>query len=368
MSLAAGIIGGIGAAGSLGGAAIASSGAQNAASTQAQASNEAAQLQYQLGEQNLGFQQQVYNQQQQNIAPWLQSGQGALGTLDQLLGINAPVQGGAPAQAQVPMGLPIIPGGPDPFTTGGGQFSFPGGTQAAPSQARQSGLNPNSPLRTGTGLRGTLNNPVGSLSSLSQGGSNTLVPTSLFQPWSQQFQAPTLQQAQQYPGYQFQLQQGLQSLQNSAAARGGLLSGATGEALQQYGQGLAQSDYQNVYNQALGQYQQNYDIFQQNQNNLFNRYASLAGLGQTAAGQLNAAGSNAAGNVGNTLTNIGGQVGQSLQAAGAAQASGYAAGGNIWGNATSQLGNLPGSLYGLSQLANLGNTGGGYTPGSIPGY
>jgi hypothetical protein len=53
---------------------------------------------------------------------------------------------------------------------------------------------------------------------------------------------------QNTPGYQFQLQQGTGALQNSAAASGGLLNGNTGEALQQYGQGLANTTYQQYLN------------------------------------------------------------------------------------------------------------------------
>jgi hypothetical protein len=43
------------------------------------------------------------------------------------------------------------------------------------------------------------------------------------------------------PGYQFQLGQGVQAIDRSQASRGLLNSGATGKALAQYGQGLAQS-------------------------------------------------------------------------------------------------------------------------------
>jgi len=43
------------------------------------------------------------------------------------------------------------------------------------------------------------------------------------------------------PGYQFQLNQGTQAIDRSAASHGLLNSGATGKALAQYGQGLAQS-------------------------------------------------------------------------------------------------------------------------------
>src|SRR5271165_7230720 len=55
----------------------------------------------------------------------------------------------------------------------------------------------------------------------------------------QGFQAPTLEQAQQTHGYQFNLQQGTQAIDQNAAATGNLLSGNTGTALEKYGQGLA---------------------------------------------------------------------------------------------------------------------------------
>src|ERR1022692_84566 len=48
------------------------------------------------------------------------------------------------------------------------------------------------------------------------------------------FTSPTAAEAQATPGYQFQLQQGQQALQRSAAAKGGLLSGGTAKALDQY--------------------------------------------------------------------------------------------------------------------------------------
>ena len=46
------------------------------------------------------------------------------------------------------------------------------------------------------------------------------------------------------PGYQFRLDQGLESLERSAAARGMLMSGATGEKLQEYGQNYATGQLQ----------------------------------------------------------------------------------------------------------------------------
>lgn len=49
------------------------------------------------------------------------------------------------------------------------------------------------------------------------------------------------------PGYAFRLSEGLKALERSAAARGGLLSGGTGRALQRYGQDLASQEYGNAF-------------------------------------------------------------------------------------------------------------------------
>lgn len=102
------------------------------------------------------------------------------------------------------------------------------------------------------------------------------------------------------PGYQFRMQQGLQALQGSAAARGGLLSGAALKGIEQYGQGLASQEYGNAFNR-----------FQEQGSNRFNRLASLAGLGQSATQFTGAQGAQAVGQAGNYLTQ-----GANAQAAG----------------------------------------------------
>jgi hypothetical protein len=218
------------------GSAIGGIGSIIAGNTQANAADNAAQLQAQEAQNALGFQEQEFGTQQANEAPFLQAGQGAV---QQLSGL-------------------MQPGG------------------------------------------------------------------SLSQPWTGQFQAPTAQQAAATPGYQFQLQQGTQALQNSAAGQGALNTGATGAALEQYGQGLASTDYQQDYNNALTQYQTAYNTFQNNQANQYNRLAGLAGIGQVTAGQLGQQGAQAAGNVGNIDLTAGQQQGANINLAGAANASGYA--------------------------------------------
>lgn len=162
------------------------------------------------------------------------------------------------------------------------------------------------------------------------------------QGWNQTFTPPSIQQAEQYPGYQFQLQQGEGALQNSAAAKGALYSGNTQEALANYAEQAGQSDYNNVYNQAFQQYQQAYG---ENQNQL-NRLSALAGVGQTTANSLGQQGAAAASNIGNTYLTSGAQQGQDLQNAGAATASGYAGLANSFSGGLNNMTNL----YALQQM------------------
>ena len=86
------------------------------------------------------------------------------------------------------------------------------------------------------------------------------------------FQMPSLEEAQNSPGYQFALQQGLRGVESSAAAKGTLLTGGTLKALQGYGTGLADQTYGNVFSRALQANTQNY-----------NQLYGLAGLGVNAA-------------------------------------------------------------------------------------
>lgn len=256
----------------LGVAGIASAGigagtSLSAGGTQANAANNAAQLQSQEAQNSLNFQEQEWNTQQKNEAPWLSAGQGALSNLQAIM--------------------------------------------AQPGQG-----------------------------------------------WNQTFQAPTAAQAEQYPGYQFQLNQGEGALQNSAAAKGALYSGNTQEALANYAEQAGQSDYTNVYNQAFQQYQQSYG---ENQNQL-NRLAAVAGVGQTAASTLGSEGQATATNIGNTYLTTGAQQGQDIQNAAAATASGYVGAGNA---VSGGIGNIM-NLYALQQMLGGGAAGSVGYPGSVP--
>jgi hypothetical protein len=184
---------------------------------------------------------------------------------------------------------------------------------------------------------------VSQLSSLLQPGG------ALTQQWDKTFQAPTGATEQNDPGYQFRLSEGQKALEHSAAARGGLLSGGTGKALERYGQDYASNEYGNVYNRALGEYQQSYNQFQNNQANTYNRLAGLSGAGQVAAGQLNQQAGQNASSVNNILMGSAAQQSQDIQNAAAARGSGYAGSANAWGGA------LSGAASGLTDSYLLSN-------------
>lgn len=103
------------------------------------------------------------------------------------------------------------------------------------------------------------------------------------------------------PGYQFGLTQGTQALERSAAARGGLYSGATMKALQRYGQDYAGTKFNEAFTRS-----------RTTRGDMFDRFASLAGLGQTGASQMAGSGQNYANQVGSNqigLANFQGAAG-----------------------------------------------------------
>lgn len=130
------------------------------------------------------------------------------------------------------------------------------------------------------------------------------------------------------PGYQFQLTQGLKSTQNSAAARGLGISGAALKASDTYAQGLASSNYQQQFNNALT-----------------NKQFTLNALtGQQAVGE------NAAAGVGNAGIATGNSIASNTIGAGNAAGAAAIASGNAIGG----LGNSALSAYLTPQLLSGG--------------
>src|SRR5262249_38183732 len=99
----------------------------------------------------------------------------------------------------------------------------------------------------------------------------------------------SLSDLQTDPGYLFDLQQGNQAIQRSAAASGTLNSGGTLKAISNYTTGLAFNEINNAYNRYVT-----------NQNNQFNRLSAMATLGSNAAATLTGAAQNTANQIGST--------------------------------------------------------------------
>jgi hypothetical protein len=96
------------------------------------------------------------------------------------------------------------------------------------------------------------------------------------------------------PGYQFNLTQGLKATQNSAAARGLGTSGAALKGAATFATGLADSTYQNQFNNAVT-----------NQTNAYNRLKGLIDTGEGAAAQTGVLGEKAAYNSGTAIVGAG---------------------------------------------------------------
>lgn len=145
-------------------------------------------------------------------------------------------------------------------------------------------------------------------------------------------------QFQADPGYAFRLSEGQKALERSAAARGGLLSGAAGKALTRYGQDMGSQEYMNAFNRYQAERQARLGPLQ-----------SLAGVGQTSANTLGSYGQNFA-NQANQLamTNAANQANLGLMG-GNIRASQYGTAGRAldqalntdWGKVGSYLGNFP---------------------------
>lgn len=89
------------------------------------------------------------------------------------------------------------------------------------------------------------------------------------------------------PGYRFRMRQGQDAIEASRAASGGLFSGATGKALQEYGQDYAANEWGNWWNRKLG----------------------LVDRGMDASGAIAGSAASTAGNVSGVLQNTARDVG-----------------------------------------------------------
>lgn len=139
------------------------------------------------------------------------------------------------------------------------------------------------------------------------------------------------------PGYAFRMSEGMKALERSAAARGGLLSGATLKGVQRYGQDLASQEYQNAFNR-----------YQAERTGTLNPLQSLSGGAQTSANVLTGA-----------AGTLGGQLGSNIIGAGNAQAAGQIGSANAIAAGVGQGINFYQNQQLLNRLLPGGGIGGG---------
>ncbi len=112
----------------------------------------------------------------------------------------------------------------------------------------------------------------------------------------QQNQKDAMAKFQTDPGYQFRLQQGVNALDRSSAARGVRLSGAQSKALSDYGQGTGSAEYGNYYNRLAALSSQGLDAAKGANQGYAQEFipGNQAALGANLQqGQYNVAGANA---------------------------------------------------------------------------
>lgn len=162
------------------------------------------------------------------------------------------------------------------------------------------------------------------------------------------------------PGYQFTRDQGLKSVQNSAAARGLGSSGAALKGAANFATGLADNTWQNVFKSKLDTFNaglaaDNADMA--NKSSTVNRLLSIANLGENAAVQSGTIGGSTAASAGNAL-----MAGGSAAAAGTTGSASALAGG------VNGVGNSAMNYLMMSKLFGPGNGPPGGETGSWDAY
>ena len=329
-------------AGPILGGVIGSSSASDAANAQVQAAQQASQVQ-----------QNEFNQIQANLQPWMRSGQNANYLLSAFMGMTPAQEGESQIYNQL---LPQFttttnqPGVVD-------QSSLPGkiqnaiGTGAATYQFDPSTGKWGYRYSTGVDDYGVPDNwewyyPQNqSSTTVNQAGLNAAVQNAMAQQNQLAGAAssiaglgikPFTYDESQDPMAQTMLQMGSQAIANQRSALGGVNSGATLQALSDYGQKTAASSYQQEYNNYYNRLNQIYNM--------------LAGVSQS--------GQNAAAGVGNAGMSTANALASNALGAGNAQAAGSI------GNANALSGALSGVSNGLLNNAFLGSFGNSGVPGS----
>ena len=292
--------------------------ARDAANTQAGAANNAANLQSQSTTAQLAQQKAMYDQNQANISPYMQTGSGATNTLAYLMGTgpNPNAASGTPAPGTV---------------SGGGMFGGATiGTPITPGGVPMAGTN-NTPGSTS----------IGDYGSLAHQFNTSDLATSLS------------------PSYNFMLDQGNQALSAQQIANGTYGSGQGLKDALAYNQNYASTGYQQAYNN-----------YTNNQNMLYNKLSGMAGLGESAAVGAGNQGAQVGAAMANTAQAGTAAANNYATGAAAANAAGSVGTANAWSSALSSGANNGLSMAYLNNMSpsDGGASGVNYNPASGPAF
>lgn len=309
----------------------------------AEASKEASKVQQQAAQYAADQQMKMFQQVQQNLAPYMSAGQSGLSGLMGMLGLTAPnnaaLGGGAGSAAAQPKTYdqlrqellsqyttPGTPGQPpalasllkngadrsysnaswgfDPQANKWGyKLDYAGGGDAGNNYSKWVYGDPAGATAgqvDNAGLEAAIQRQLAAQQSATS-GANSLGgmgdTTGLGALLTRQFSFDP-SQLEQTPGYQFTLNQGLKSLANQNAAKGLGLSGAQQKGALEYATGLADNTYGQQYQRALQSYATNYGLA----SDQYNRLAGLAGMGQSSAAGVGNAGMQTGSMIGNLMT------------------------------------------------------------------
>ena len=139
------------------------------------------------------------------------------------------------------------------------------------------------------------------------------------------------------PSYGFRFNQGMRGVNASMAAKGMGLSGAGIKGATEFGQGMGSQEYNNAFNRYVTGFNANTG----ERNQLYNRYAGVAGTGQNAVGGVTAQGANTAGNIGNAYMTNAANTGNAAMAAAGQRQSAFSGAGNVLGRMYGNYGRSP---------------------------
>lgn len=307
--------------------------------TGAKAAEKAGQLQSDSSKYAADIAQKQFEQTRNDQMPWLEAGKGALGQLQNYVANDKPYQDGYG----------------DMLKQGIGSLGFGSGNLSGSVSAGSVGSSSfNDTMRKDMQANYDSGKYTGGLS---------------------------LDEFEVDPGYNFRKSQGMDGLQSSAAASGGLLSGAALKSLNRYNSDLASQEYGNAWqrdqsqkqqqfgvdtglrgqdhsifadganrnlqasmhnsslamqaqianqnyglnalNTLMGARSQDYGMFSGEDSRRYNQYANLAGVGQQAANTLGQFGANNAMNQGNALINGANAQANALTSSAASKTAGF---------------------------------------------